>query len=63
MATRNLSRGEAIEAWTSGAAHAEHADRDKGEIREGMLADISVVDLEQERVRATIVGGEVVYEG
>ena len=62
MATRKLTRDEAIEAWTSGGAYAEHADRDKGEIREGMLADITVVDLDQERVRATIVGGALVYE-
>src|SRR5438132_1508871 len=63
IASRRLSSAEAIEAWTSGGAYAEHAELDKGEIREGMLADITVVDLDQQRVRATIVGGALVYEG
>ncbi len=63
IAGQQLSSAEAIEAWTSGGAYAEHAERDKGEIREGMLADITVVDLDQQRVRATIVGGAPVYVG
>jgi len=58
-----LSQGEAIAAWTAGSAYAEHAETEKGEIREGMLADIAVVDLERKSVKATIVGGRVVYEG
>ena len=62
LATQQLSLDEAIGAWTSGSAYAEHAETRKGEIRKGMLADIAVVDLEEERVRATIVGGAVVYE-
>ena len=57
-----LSRDEALAAWTHGSAYAEHADAEKGEIREGMLADIAVVDLERESVQATIVGGRIVYE-
>jgi len=44
------------------SAYAEHAERFKGQIREGMLADIAIVDLEADRVRATIVGGAVVHE-
>ena len=62
MATRTLTMAEAMNAWTSGAAHAEHKEREKGEVREGMLADLAVVDLERSVVRATVVGGRVVYE-
>ncbi|HEY0830980.1 MAG TPA: amidohydrolase [Candidatus Dormibacteraeota bacterium] len=62
LATQALTAEQAISAWTSGSAYAEHADGEKGEIREGMLADIAVVDLDGARVRATVVGGAVVYE-
>ena len=62
MATRTLALDEAINAWTSGSAYAEHRDREKGEVREGMLADLAVIDLERSVVRATVVGGRVVYE-
>lgn len=61
-ATRDLSRDQAIEAWTSGSAYAEHAEDHKGTLREGMDADVAVVDLERSTVTATIVGGRVVYE-
>ena len=59
----DLSQDEAIAAWTAGSAYAEHTETEKGEIREGMLADIAVVDLESNSVKATIVGGRVVHEG
>jgi predicted amidohydrolase YtcJ len=62
LATQELTAEQAISAWTSGSAYAEHAESEKGEIREGMLADIAVVDLDAARVRATVVGGAVVYE-
>jgi predicted amidohydrolase YtcJ len=62
MATGTLSLEEAMKAWTSGSAYAEHTDTEKGEVREGMLADLAVVDLERSAVRATVVGGRVVYE-
>jgi predicted amidohydrolase YtcJ len=62
MATSTLSVEEALKAWTSGSAYAEHMDTEKGEVREGMLADLAVVDLERSAVRATVVGGRVVYE-
>jgi predicted amidohydrolase YtcJ len=62
VAMRTLTLEEAVHAWTSGAAYAEHMDREKGEVREGMLADLAVVDLERSVVRATVVGGRVVYE-
>ena len=60
-AASDVGRHDAIRAWTSGGAYAEHADPEKGEVREGMLADLAVVDLEDSIVRATIVGGRVVY--
>jgi len=62
MATRDLTLEEAMNAWTSGSAYAEHMEKEKGEVREGMLADLAVVDLERSVVRATVVGGRVVYE-
>ncbi len=62
MATRDLTVEEAINAWTSGSAYAEHRDREKGEVRKGMLADLAVVDLERSVVIATVVGGRVVFE-
>ena len=61
-AARDISRDEAIAAWTSGSAYAEHAEAEKGDLSEGKLADIAVVDLENGEVKATVVGGRVVYE-
>ncbi len=67
-----LDLAQAVEAWTSGSAYAEHADGLKGTIQTGMLADIAVLDQDLEsiaaddvgsmKVRTTIVGGKVVYE-
>lgn len=62
-ATRDLPLEVAVDAWTFGAAFAEHMEEEKGELREGMLADIAVVDFDNASVRATVVGGRVVYEG
>ena len=61
-AARDLPIEDAVDAWTSGSAYAEHRDHEKGEVREGRLADLVVVDLEQSLVKATVVGGGVVYE-
>lgn len=61
-AASDIGREAAIGAWTSGSAYAEHAEGEKGEVREGMLADLAVVDLERSTVLATVVGGRVVYE-
>jgi predicted amidohydrolase YtcJ len=71
-ATKTLSTEEAVAGWTSGAAYAEHAEEIKGALREGMLADIAVLDrdlsqtphdeLAQVKVEATAVGGRLVYE-
>lgn len=71
-ATKTLSLDEAVAAWTSGAAYAEHAETIKGALREGMLADIVLLDRDLERapveelaqvkVEATAVGGRLVYK-
>ena len=62
-ARRDLPLEVAVDAWTAGSAYAAHAETEKGALREGMLADIAVVDLDAGRVHATIVGGKVVHEG
>jgi predicted amidohydrolase YtcJ len=56
-----------------GGAYAEFAEKDKGTIRSGMLADFVVLDKDLLRVPAerlmdvkvlmTIVGGKVVHDG
>lgn len=61
-AAKTISLDDAIAAWTSGAAYAEHAESFKGGLGEGMLADIAVLDRDRETVEATAVGGRLVYE-
>ncbi|OLB90976.1 MAG: hypothetical protein AUI15_23605 [Actinobacteria bacterium 13_2_20CM_2_66_6] len=62
-AMRDLSLEDAVDAWTAGGAFAEHAESRKGELREGLAADIAIVDFESAQVKATVVGGRLVYEG
>ncbi len=64
---------EAIEAYTLGAAFAEFQEHEKGSITPGKLADMvilsdNIFDLKPEalrnvKVKTTIVGGKIVYEG
>ena len=71
-AIKTLSLVDAVAAWTSGAAYAEHAEQSKGELRPGLLADIAVLDrdlaqsprdeIASTKVEATVVGGRLVYE-
>ena len=71
-AMKTLSVEQAVAAWTSGAAYAEHAEGVKGELSPGMLADIAVLDrdlattpreeIAQTKVEATVVNGSLVYE-
>jgi predicted amidohydrolase YtcJ len=71
-AMKTLSLQDAVAAWTSGAAYAEHAEESKGELREGLLADVAVLDrdlaqtppdqIASIKVEATVVGGRLVYE-
>ena len=66
-----LTLDEAVAAWTSGSAYAQHSEASKGELKPGLLADISVLDrdlaatpaaeLAAFGVVATIVGGRIVF--
>jgi predicted amidohydrolase YtcJ len=67
-----LTREQAVEAYTRGAAYAEFAEREKGTLAPDMLADLAVlsqdiftVPLQQlpatESV-LTMVGGKIIYE-
>lgn len=68
-----LTMDEAIAGYTSGAAFAEYAERDKGTLEPGMLADLIVLDRDvtkaepadvlKTRVLRTVVGGRTVFEG
>ena len=68
---QKLSIDEAIEAYTAGSAYAEFADRDKGRLAPGMLADFIVLDrditraapqeLLKARVLETWLGGRQVF--
>jgi predicted amidohydrolase YtcJ len=63
---------QAVAAYTTGAAYAEFAERDKGRLAPGMLADFVVLDRDLTkvtpreilgtRVLRTVVGGKTVYE-
>lgn len=68
-----LSTADALAAYTSGSAFAEFAEKEKGSLRPGMLADITIFDRDlltaptaevlDANVRATIVAGDLLYEG
>ena len=63
---------DALRAYTSGAAYAEYAEREKGTLAKGMLADFVLIDRDLTRVPPetirdaqiimTVVGGRPVYE-
>lgn len=67
-----LTIDEAIRAYTSGSAYAEFADKKKGTLEPGKLADFIVLDRDLTRVPPeeilkttvlrTVVGGKTVYE-
>src|SRR5581483_4073431 len=69
---QKLSMEQAIAAYTTGAAYAEFAEKEKGMLSPGMLADFVVLDrdltaippsqLLGTRVLLTVVGGRTVYE-
>jgi hypothetical protein len=70
---QKISLAEAIEAYTMGSAYAEFAEKEKGSLTAGKLADIVVLDsalfalaperIKDARVMSTVVGGKVVFEG
>lgn len=63
---------QALAAYTTGSAFAEFAEKDKGKLQPGMLADFVVLDRDvtavsapkilQTKVLRTVVGGKTVYE-
>jgi predicted amidohydrolase YtcJ len=69
---QKLTIGEALAAYTTGAAYAEFAETFKGTLATGMLADFVVLDRDLTkvppeqilgtRVLRTVVGGKTVYE-
>jgi predicted amidohydrolase YtcJ len=68
---QKISVAEAIEAYTMGAASAEFAEKEKGSITPGKLADLVMLGqdllrvdpaaIRNANVEMTIVGGKVVY--
>ncbi len=69
---QRLSLRESLQAYTTGAAFAEFAEREKGSLQAGMLADVVIWDrdifsfpvdhVKKARVIKTIYDGQVVYE-
>ncbi len=69
---QKISVAEAIEGYTMGAAYAEFAEKEKGSIAPGKLADLVVlsddvlridpVAIRNVNVQMTMVGGKVVYD-
>jgi predicted amidohydrolase YtcJ len=72
LPNERLRLADAVAAWTSGGAYAEHAERRKGSLGVGMLADIAVLDrdlattpaaeIASIEVEATVVSGRLVFE-
>jgi hypothetical protein len=70
---QKITLEEALRAYTTEAAYAEFAERSKGTIKEGFLADLAVLDrdlfkipvrdIAQARVVRTIVAGRTVFPG
>ncbi|MFY9561909.1 MAG: amidohydrolase family protein [Terriglobales bacterium] len=69
---QKLSIEQAIAAYTTGSAFAEFAEKQKGKLEPGMLADLVVLDRDitavapakvlETQVLRTVVGGRTVYE-
>jgi len=69
---QKLTIEQAIAAYTTGSAFAEFAEKQKGKIEPGMLADFIVLDRDitataplrilETKVLRTVVGGKTVYE-
>ena len=69
---QKLTIEQAIAAYTTGAAFAEFAEKQKGKLEPGLLADFVVLDRDitavappkilQTKVLRTVVGGKTVYE-
>jgi len=69
---QRLTIDQAIAAYTLGSAYAEFAEKEKGSLQPGMLADFVVLDRDitsipaekilDTKVLRTVVGGKTVYE-
>jgi predicted amidohydrolase YtcJ len=69
---QKLTSEQAIAAYTTGSAFAEFAEKNKGKLAPGMLADFVVLDRDitaaapskilETKVLRTVVGGKTVYE-
>jgi predicted amidohydrolase YtcJ len=69
---QKISIEQAIAAYTTGSAFAEFAEKQKGKLEPGMLADLIVLDRDitsvlpakvlEAQVLRTVVGGKTVYE-
>ena len=69
---QKLTIDEAIAAYTTGSAYAQFAEKEKGTLEPGMLADFVVLDRDITKVKPaeilktqvlrTVVGGKTVYE-
>ncbi len=67
-----ISVSDAIDFYTIGSAHAEFMENEKGRIKAGYLADLTVIDkdifeinpfqIKDIKCVMTIVGGEIVYQ-
>jgi predicted amidohydrolase YtcJ len=67
-----LTRKQAVIAYTLTAAYAEFAEKDKGSLEAGKLADLAVLSQDIFRIPAadlpktesvlTLVGGKIVYD-
>ncbi len=70
---QRLSAREALAAFTCGAARAAHQEDRRGRLLPGYFADLTVLDVDplecvpaqllSARVTATVINGELVYEG
>jgi predicted amidohydrolase YtcJ len=70
---QKITLGEAVSAYTAGAAYAEFQEKDKGRLVPGQLADLVVLDqdifaipperLREVKVERTVVGGRTVWHG
>jgi predicted amidohydrolase YtcJ len=71
--SEKLSVYEAVSLFTKGSAYAICHENDRGELKEGYLADFTILekdiftvpadDIADLKVKMTVIGGEVVYRG
>lgn len=69
---QKLTIDEALAAYTYGSAYGEYSERDKGQLKSGMLADFVVLDRDLTKIAPneilgtkvlrTVVGGKTVYK-